>query len=259
MPAATRQLFALAWRESRTARRRLALYMSSISLGVAALVAIDSFAENTIRSVHEQSRALMGGDVRATRNNPQTPAVDSLVDSLTKAGIASTTATNFSSMALVPRSGGTRLVQVHAVAPGYPFYGKIITRPAAAWAGLESGHDAIVDPALLVSLDARLGDTLSLGTAKFTITGTLESVPGDVGITAAIGPRVYIPERYVQETGLLVFGSRAEYERLFKLPATASADQFVSTFRRPLTRPATTSRGSPAPSISFTIFFRSSV
>jgi putative ABC transport system permease protein len=34
-------LFRLAWRESRTARRRLALYMSSISLGVAALVAID--------------------------------------------------------------------------------------------------------------------------------------------------------------------------------------------------------------------------
>ena len=36
----------LAWRESRTARRRLLLYMSSISLGVAALVAIDSFSEN---------------------------------------------------------------------------------------------------------------------------------------------------------------------------------------------------------------------
>ena len=234
--AGTRQLFALAWRESRTARRRLALYMSSISFGVAALVAIDSFAENTIRSVHDQSRALMGGDVRATRNNPQPPAVDSLIDSLTKAGIASATATNFSSMALVPRTGGTRLVQVHAVAADYPFYGKIITRPATAWNGLEGGHNVIVDPALLVSLDARLGDTLSLGLAKFAITGTLESVPGDVGITAAIGPRVYIPERYVQETGLLVFGSRAEYERLFKLPPTLQAEQFVSRFRRPLTQ-----------------------
>jgi putative ABC transport system permease protein len=234
--AATRQLFALAWRESRTARRRLALYMSSISLGVAALVAIDSFAENTIRSVHEQSRALMGGDARATRNTPQTPAVDSLVDSLSKAGVASATATNFSSMALIPRTGGTRLVQVHAVGPGYQFYGQIITRPAPAWRALQSGRNVIVDPALLVSLDARMGDTLSLGTAKFVIIGSLESVPGDVGITAAIGPRVYIPERYVQETGLLVFGSRAEYERLFKLPATLPAEQFVSRFRRPLTQ-----------------------
>jgi len=235
MPA-TRQLFALAWRESRTARRRLALYMSSISLGVAALVAIDSFAENTIRSVHEQSRALMGGDVRATRNTAPTPAVDSVVDSLAKAKIGITTATNFSSMALIARTGGTRLVQVHAIAPGYPFYGNIITRPLQAWNGLQREHNAIVDPALLVSLDARLGDTLSLGVAKFVITGTLESVPGDVGITAAIGPRVYIPERYVPETGLLVFGSRAEYEYLFKLPPTIPAEQFVSNVRRPFTQ-----------------------
>src|ERR1043166_4314061 len=59
----TAKLFGLAWRESRTARRRLLLYMSSISLGVAALVAIDSFSENVIASVHDQSRSLMGGDV----------------------------------------------------------------------------------------------------------------------------------------------------------------------------------------------------
>src|SRR6185437_4794475 len=61
--AAFRPLVSLAWRESRTARRKLLLYMSSISLGVAALVAIDSFSANIIQSVKEQSRALMGGDL----------------------------------------------------------------------------------------------------------------------------------------------------------------------------------------------------
>ena len=45
------QLLSLTWRESRSARRRLLLYMSAISLGVAALVAIDSFADNVNRSV----------------------------------------------------------------------------------------------------------------------------------------------------------------------------------------------------------------
>jgi predicted lysophospholipase L1 biosynthesis ABC-type transport system permease subunit len=62
----TRAIFGIAWRESRTARRRLLLYMSSISLGVAALVAIDSFSDNVIRSVHEQPRALLGGDGRSS-------------------------------------------------------------------------------------------------------------------------------------------------------------------------------------------------
>ena len=232
--AGTRQLFALAWRESRTARRRLLLYMSSISLGVAALVAIDSFSENVIRSVHEQSRALLGGDVMLTRNAPRTKAVDSLIDSLTRRGAATTTATNFVSMALVPRSGGTRLVQVHAVARGYPFYGQITTDPDPAWGALQSGQNVVVDPSLLVSLDARIGDTLSLGNAKFVITGTLKSVPGDVGISAAIGPRVYIPERYVAETGLIVFGSRAEYETLFKLPSTISSEIMPARFSKRL-------------------------
>ena len=237
--AATRQLFGLAWRESRTARRRLLLYMSSISLGVAALVAIDSFSDNVIRSVHEQSRALLGGDVMSTRQAPRTKAIDSLLDSLSRRGVAFTTATNFSSMALVPRTGGTRLVQVHAVSPAYPFYGNIITAPAAAWGGLQQGHNVIVDPSLLVSLDGQIGDTISLGNAKFVVTGTLKSVPGDVGISAAIGPRVYIPERYVDETGLVVFGSRAEYETLFKLPESMSRDLFVSRYSRRMSQGST--------------------
>jgi putative ABC transport system permease protein len=230
--AGTRQLFALAWRESRTARRRLLLYMSSISLGVAALVAIDSFSDNVIRSVHEQSRALLGGDFQAERRAPPTKKVAALLDSLASKGIPSTTATNFASMALVERTGGTRLVQVHAVAPRYPFYGNIITEPAAAWRGLQSGYNIIVDPALLVSLDARVGDTVSLGVTRFEITGSLKSVPGDVGISAIVGPRVYIPERYVGETQLLVFGSRAEYETLFKLPENYSPSLFSARYGR---------------------------
>lgn len=229
-----RALFSIAWRESRTARRRLLLYMSSISLGVAALVAIDSFSENVIRSVHEQSKALLGGDVATTFNVPATTAIDSLRDSLSLAGIPSATATNFISMALVPRTGGTRLVQVRAVAPQYPFYGQIITAPAPAWSQLQAGHNIIVDPALLVSLSAELGDTVSLGAAKFIITGSLRSVPGDVGITAAIGPRVYIPERFVPETGLLTFGSRAEYEALYRLPPNVTPAAFTDRFSKRL-------------------------
>src|SRR6476469_8478239 len=223
-------LLRLAWRESRTARRRLLLYMSSISLGVAALVAIDSFSENVIRSVHEQSRALLGGDVAQTRRAPATPKITRLLDSLAKAGIPSVTATNFASMALVNRSGGTRLVQVHAVSPGYPFYGQIITSPAVAWGTLQAAHNVIVDPALLVSLDAQIGDTVTLGQAKFEITGSLKSVPGDVGISSIVGPRVYIPERFVPETQLIVFGSRAEYETLFKLPENVSRNLFVARY-----------------------------
>jgi putative ABC transport system permease protein len=227
----TRAIFGIAWRESRTARRRLLLYMSSISLGVAALVAIDSFSDNVIRSVHEQSRALLGGDVQVERNAPRTKAIDLLLDSLSKAA-------SFTRRPLISRrvaraaGGGTRLVQVHAIAKGYPYYGNIISEPASAWRDIQNGNNVVVDPALIVSLDAKIGDSLSLGTATFVITGTLKSVPGDVGFSAAIGPRIYMPERFVDQTGLVTFGSRAQFEILFKLPAETPASPFVSRFSK---------------------------
>ena len=228
-----RQLVALAWRESRTARRRLLLYMSSISLGVAALVAIDSFAENLTRSVREQSRALLGGDLAFGARVPFVPAVDSLLDSLAATGNGVSRVTTFASMGLVPRTGQTRLVQVRAVTPNYPFYGTITTEPATAWARLgdESGAYAIVDPSLLLSLDARVGDSLTLGYGRFEIAGTIASVPGDVGISAAIGPRVFIPARYTGDTQLLTVGSRAEYDAILRLRDESAADEMKERWR----------------------------
>ncbi len=229
-----RRITALAWRESRTARRRLLLYMSSISLGVAALVAIDSFSANVSRSVREQSRSLLGGDIELSSRQPFTPPVDSLIDSVRSAGdnAAAARVTSFASMGLVARTGATRLVQVRAVEPGYPFYGLITTAPDGRWTRLDEGRNAIVDPALLVSLRARVGDTLTLGFARFEITAALRDVPGDVGVTAAIGPRVFIPARHLPATGLLAFGSRARYSVLFRLPEGADPQRFLNTNNR---------------------------
>ncbi len=229
-----RRLMSIAWRESRTARRRLLLYMSSISLGVAALVAIDSFTENVSDSVQLQSRALLGGDVVLRSRAPYSPRTTALLDSLERGGTGVAGVTTFASMGLVPSSGGTRLVQVRAVGRRYPFYGEITTTPAGAWRQLHAGRNAIVDPSVLVSLNTRLGDTLMLGTARFQIIGTIRNVPGDMGVSAAIGPRVFIPETHLRETGLLVFGSHAEYETLLQMPVGLSPARFAARFNRRL-------------------------
>jgi len=211
-----RILLALAWRESRTARRRLLLYMSSIALGVAALVAIDSFASNVASSARLQSRALLGGDLSVSRGGPLPRPVTTW---LATAGVPVARQTEFASMALVPRTQGTRLVQVRAVSPRFPLYGAVTTQPAGRWAMLQAGPHALVDKSLLVALDAQVGDTLVLGYGRFAITAALENVPGDPGIAAMIGPRVYIPERYLAETRLLGFGSRADYAAFLATPA----------------------------------------
>ncbi|MEP6991067.1 MAG: FtsX-like permease family protein [bacterium] len=228
------QLLALAWRESRTARRRLLLYMSSISLGVGALVAIDSFASNTQRSVREQARSLLGGDIALSSRTDYPKPVLAALDSLRKEGVGVSDVTTFASMALVQRTGLTRLAQIQAVQPGYPFYGEIITKPAGEWAHLHEGRSALVDPSLLVTLNAQVGDTLALGFARFIIAGTLVSVPGDVGVSTTIGPRIYIPAQYLDETSLLLFGSRSDHKTLIKLPSTVTPAKFIYRFKNTL-------------------------
>ena len=232
----TQALLRLAWRESRTARRRLALYMSSIAFGVAALVAIDSFAGNVTRSIRDQSRTLLGGDMALQARAAFPAVVDTLLDSLRTERIETSRVTTFASMALAEPSGGTRLVQVRAVSPGYPFYGQIETVPANAWPRVHRESIVFVDPSLLIALNASVGDSLRLGQKMFAIAGTLGNVPGDAGITAVIGPRVYVSDTWLEATALLKFGSRAEYDVVLKLPASLATPAAGKTMARDLRR-----------------------
>ena len=72
-------------------------------------------------------------------------------------------------MALVPRTGRTRLVQVVATDGRYPFYGGLETQPANRWSALSDPRTALVDPALLIELGAEVGDSLKVGDVTFRI------------------------------------------------------------------------------------------
>ena len=240
MTGSSRSVWSLAWRESRTARRRLLLYMSSISLGVAALVAIDSFSANIVQSVKDQSRAIMGGDISFNSRRPFPPAVDSLFDSLSRHGISFARVTTFPSMAVVPRttgrdsSGEGRHRELSVTARSL--------RSRGRWAMLHQGANAIVEPGLLTSLNAKVGDTLRLNFGTFTIIASIKDIPGAVGIGEMLGPRVFIPARYIAETQLLVFGSIAERTALAKLPPREDPDKFIKPFKTRLNQEQVRSR-----------------
>jgi len=199
----------MAAREIRAAPRRLLLLPASVAVGVAALVAINSFTDNLRDSVRSQSQALLGADLALSSRRPLTPKAEAVLDTLVAGGSRIARLTSFSGMAYVPRTSGTRLVQVAAVEGAYPFYGEIRTQPAAAWRELQAERRVVVDPSLLSALGARLGDTLALGETRFVITGSIVSAPGNVGIRAAFGPRIFIPARWLADTRLLGVGARA--------------------------------------------------
>ena len=223
-------LLGLAWREGRHARRRLLLYMSSISLGVAALVAIDSFGGNVAQSVRDQSRELLGGDVALSAREVSVP-LDSLADSLAAAGHGVARVTSLASMASVPRTSRTRLVQVRGVSATWPLYGEVLTEPANVLPQLQRRHAAVVDRSLLASLGAAVGDTVTVGSASFAIVGVVGRVPGDIGVSSAIAPRVIVGRRYLAETRLLVFGSRSDRQILVRASPELGATRLAARLR----------------------------
>ncbi len=219
-----------AWRETRASARRLGLYMGAITLGVAALVAINSFRANVTASIQGQARELLGADLRLSSSSPFPASVAALVDSLSAAGDSVARVTGLVSMALAPRTGATRLIQLRAVEPGWPFYGDVPTEPAGLWSRFRASGDALVDPALLVQLGVRIGDTLSIGQSRFRIAGTVDA-PAEIGFQTAVGPRVFIGSRQLAATGLVRFGTLARYEAYVRMPARATQDAFTAAHR----------------------------
>ncbi len=229
-----RFVLSLAWREARGSKRRGLLIVVAVAIGVAALVAINSFTANLRDSVQREARGLLGADLSIGSAGPWNEKAESLVAELRRATRPEAELSRVVSFgAMVYRPGGetTRLAQVLAVDPGYPYYGKIETDPAAEWARLGEAGGAIVDPSLLTMLGAEVGSEIALGEARFVVRATIVEAPGEVSLRSALGPRVYIPRARAVETGLLTQGSRARYEGYLKLPESADAEALAKRFR----------------------------
>ncbi|QRR01183.1 ABC transporter permease [Dyadobacter sandarakinus] len=217
-------LFRMAWRDSRKNRSRLLLFISSIILGIAALVGIYSLGDNLRENIDEQAASLIGADLSLYGGKPIEGKAKELVDSL--GGIRSEER-SFASMVYFIKNGGNRLAQVKALSGGYPYYGKLETVPVEAEKTFRTGQDALVDQTLMLQYGARVGDSIRIGEVKFAIAGILEKAPGSTGITSTVAPAIYIPMKYLAQTGLMQKGSRVGYRYYFKFPAKTDVEALV--------------------------------
>ena len=138
---------------------------------------------------------------------------------------------NFASMVAFPATGASRLTQVRALEGDFPFYGYLETIPASGDADFRAGgKKALVEKILMAQFDAQVGDIIKVGEVEFEIAGELQSVPGQTGITATVAPAVYIPMAYLEETGLVQYGSRVEYNRYFVFAENTDIDLLIEPF-----------------------------
>lgn len=217
-------IWKMAWRDSRSSRRRLLLFSISITLGIAALVSIGSFRHSLARAIDDQARSLIGADLVVESNRAFRPEDEELLHSL---GEPQAREIRFATMASFPKSGGTRLASVRALGGDFPFYGPMETTPPEAAREFRNGSQAILEESSFLQFHAKVGDPIKIGDSEFTIAGTLKKMPGEASAAGSLAPRLYIPLQNLAETHLLKPGSVARYRAYVKFPENTDVEARV--------------------------------
>ena len=237
-----RFVLAMTMREMRASWKRLLFFFVCLSIGVGAIVAIRSVIQNVRGVFAGEARALITADLIIWSNQPFDQKLAARIDERLQAAHATShVAVEVATMVRAAEgSRNTRMVELRAVEPAFPFYGAMTLGEGRRFDySLLKGFGVLVRPELLPQLRVNVGDQLLIGKQAFTIRGVIESEPGRRLGAFSLGPRVFMAYEDLGATGLLTFGSRANYQRLVKVPdaqfdglVTALRGDFANSFAR---------------------------
>jgi putative ABC transport system permease protein len=210
--------YRMAWRETRASWRHFVFFFVSISLGVAALIAVSLFAVNFETAIQREGRALMAADAELRARRPLNPEGLAVLESLRSRGIQQVHLSEL--VAMVAAGKSTQLVELKAVERGYPFYGRLRAEPEGSLSTVFAGPNALAEEGLMIRLALDVGDTIKLGQTVFRISGVLKKEPDRAAGAFSFGPRVLISQAGLAATGLVQPGSRITHRYLLKLPET---------------------------------------
>jgi putative ABC transport system permease protein len=211
--------FTYARRNLRSGLRGFWIFLSCLTLGVSAIAIIGSLASAVQRGLDEQGQPLLGGDLSFTLVQRETSANE--LNYLKAQGDISRIATM---RAMAQSNGASTLVELKAIDEAYPLYGTLKLEPASTgtFSSVDGSFGVAVDPLLLPRLNLKLGDSLKLGKAQFTLRATITTEPDRIADGIIFGPRLMMSHDALQATGLIQPGSLITWNYRVKLKNDAS-------------------------------------
>jgi putative ABC transport system permease protein len=184
----------MAWRETRGAHHHFVYFLVCITVGVGALVAVQSFSDSLARTVARSAKSLLGADVEIRSTHPLSTESAAIVGGLGREGSALTSVREMAAMAQAGHASRSLLVELKAVEGGYPFYGRLVTDPDRPLASLLGHGQALVHPSFLTRLGLAVGDRIRIGDLDLVISGVIREEPDRSLGVFSLGPRVLIAE-----------------------------------------------------------------
>ncbi len=210
----------LARRELRGGLKGFWIFLACLTLGVAAIAAVQSVSSGLLDGLASDGRAILGGDVALRQL--YTPPTDEQTAALAAAGRLSMSA-EMRAMARADDEGRASLVELKAVDGVYPLYGALTLREggdlAAALAKRDGRWGAVVEASLIDRLGVKLGDPLRLGDGVYRVAGVIDREPDRASSNAfSLGPRLMVALPSLADTGLLQPGSLTWWSARVALP-----------------------------------------
>lgn len=191
----------------------------ALALAVAATTMIGFFLDRLDRGLTRQAGQLLGGDLVLEQGQPFD---DGLRQELRQAGLTLSDQVDLVSM--VSQADAFQPAGLKVVDDHYPLYGQVRVDRGDGIEKLAHGPppgSAWIAPRLAQLLDAKVGDSVQVGSLALTITGLIDREPDQQAGFAGLTPRIMLNIQDLDATGLIRPGSRIEYELLAAGPPAA--------------------------------------
>lgn len=183
------------------------LFLITLVLSLATYLTLDSIQQSVDTYINDNQRALVGGDLILNSKQDWPSEILAQVETVADTQIVY----DYQFSAMVVTDEQTLLASVKAVSPAYPLYGEAeLASGQPLWQQL-SAANVVVAPEVLNSLNASVGDQITIGDAEFIISDVLTKEP-DRPLTAfGFGGRVLMHQDALAATNLLGQRSRINY------------------------------------------------
>lgn len=205
-----------ALRNLRSGLRGFWIFLTCLTLGVAAIAIIGSLGASVDRGLTEQGQPLLGGDLEFALVQREANADE--LNYVQSQGTVSRIATM---RAMATANASSTLVELKAVDSAYPLYGELtfdnLVSTDDAYASKDGRFGVAVDPLLLGRLGLAIGDRLKIGTTELDVRATIKTEPDRISDGIVFGPRLLLSHDALKETGLIQPGSLITWKYRVKL------------------------------------------
>ena len=208
-----------------------------VTLSVLTVTALEGFDAGVTESMLRDARALHGGDVIVRSPYEISPSIRERIDNLEKRGVATGVRVHrFYSVVRSTSRDDSLLVDLKAVEPVYPLYGRVELRSGRPLREVLKKGATVVEAALLERLGVKVGDSLHVGKAVLTIEDVVIREPDRPVNFFSFGPRVFVAFEDLGSLDLIKEGSRVRYSWLLEVrdagKVEAVADELREAARR---------------------------